>query len=96
MQLDKVEAPDESTVVFTLKQPFGPFIGIFEVGSLPMIPKHIYEGTDYKTNPANNTPDRHRPLHVQGMAEGLVHQAGQESELLHQGQAQPWTKSTGT
>src|SRR6266496_3692483 len=26
VQLDKVEAPDESTVVFTLKQPFGPFI----------------------------------------------------------------------
>ena len=56
VQLDKVEAPDESTVVFTLKQPFGPFIGIFEVGSLPMVPKHIYEGTDFKTNPANNTP----------------------------------------
>src|SRR6476661_6647730 len=56
VQLDKVEAPDESTVVFTLKQPFGPFIGIFEVGSLPMIPKHIYEGTDFATNPANATP----------------------------------------
>jgi peptide/nickel transport system substrate-binding protein len=54
--LDKVETPDDSTVVFTLKQPFGPFLGIFEVGSLPMIPKHIYEGTDFKTNPANNTP----------------------------------------
>src|SRR5579859_7282337 len=34
VQLDKVEAPDDSTVVFTLKQPFGPFLGIFEVGSL--------------------------------------------------------------
>jgi len=56
VQLDKVEAPDDYTVVFTLKQPFGPFIGIFEVGSMPMIPKHIYEGTDVKTNPANNTP----------------------------------------
>ena len=56
VQLDKVEAPDDHTVVFTLKQPFGPFIGIFEVGSMPMIPKHIYEGTDVKTNPANNTP----------------------------------------
>jgi peptide/nickel transport system substrate-binding protein len=56
VQLDKVETPDDSNVVFTLKQPFGPFLGIFEVGSLPMIPKHIYEGTDFKTNPANNTP----------------------------------------
>ncbi len=56
VQLDKVEAPDDSTVVFTLKQPFGPFLGIFEVGSMPIIPKHLYEGTDFKSNPANNTP----------------------------------------
>ena len=56
VQLEKVEAPDALTVVFTLKQPFGPFLGIFEVGSMPMIPKHIYEGTDVKTSPANNTP----------------------------------------
>ena len=54
--VDKVEVPDDYTVVFTLKQPFGPFMGIFEVGSLPMLPKHIYEGTDFKSNPANNTP----------------------------------------
>jgi peptide/nickel transport system substrate-binding protein len=55
-QVDKVEAPDDLTVVFTLKQPFGPFIGIFEVGSMPMVPKHLYDGTDFKTNPYNNAP----------------------------------------
>jgi len=55
-QVDKVETPDDYTVVFTLKQPFGPFLGIFEVGSMPMVPKHLYEGTDWKTNPYNNAP----------------------------------------
>ena len=55
-QVDKVEAPDDHTVVFTLKQPFGPFLGIFEVGSMPMVPKHLYAGTDWKTNPYNNAP----------------------------------------
>src|SRR6266581_173969 len=49
-QVEKAEAPDDLTVVFTLKQPFGPFLGIFEVGSMPIMPKHIYDGTDYKTN----------------------------------------------
>lgn len=51
-----IEAPDDKTVVFTLNSPFGPFLNAFEVGSMPIVPKHIYEGTDFKTNPANNTP----------------------------------------
>lgn len=54
--VESIAAPDDHTVVFKLKQPFGPFIGIFEVGTMPMIPKHIYEGTEYQNNPANNTP----------------------------------------
>lgn len=54
--VESITAPDDYTVVFKLKEPFGPFIGLFETGTMPMIPKHIYEGTDYKTNPANHHP----------------------------------------
>ncbi|TDT99248.1 MULTISPECIES: ABC transporter substrate-binding protein [Azorhizobium] len=54
--VESITAPDDETVVFQLKQPFGPFIRMFEVGTMPMVPKHIYEGTDFLTNPANNTP----------------------------------------
>ena len=54
--VETITAPDDETVVFKLKQPFGPFIGIFEVGTMPMVPKHIYEGTDFAANEANNTP----------------------------------------
>ncbi|WP_346896597.1 ABC transporter substrate-binding protein [uncultured Roseibium sp.] len=54
--VESITAPDANTVVFKLKEPFGPFIGIFEGGTMPIVPKHIYEGTDYKTNPANNHP----------------------------------------
>ncbi|MGO1117370.1 ABC transporter substrate-binding protein [Rhodovibrionaceae bacterium A322] len=52
----KIEAVDDHTVRFTLREPFGPFMGIFEGGTMPIIPKHIYDGTDYKNNPANATP----------------------------------------
>lgn len=54
--VDTIEAPDANTVVFTLKEPFGPFINAFETGTMPIVPKHIYEGTDFANNPANATP----------------------------------------
>ncbi|GAA0573434.1 ABC transporter substrate-binding protein [Caenispirillum bisanense] len=54
--VEKVEAPDDHTVVFTLKQPFPAFLKAFEVSSAPMMPAHIYDGTDYKQNPQNATP----------------------------------------
>ena len=53
---ETIEALDDYTVVYKLKQPFGPFIYAFEVSSAPIMPKHIYEGTDYRNNPANATP----------------------------------------
>ena len=54
--LESIETPDPYTVIFKLKNAFGPFIGLFDPGTAPMIPKHIYEGTDFASNPANNTP----------------------------------------
>jgi len=51
-----VETPDAHTVIFKLKQPFGPFLRAFEMSGAPMVPKHIYEGTNFRENPANATP----------------------------------------
>jgi peptide/nickel transport system substrate-binding protein len=53
---ESITAPAADTVVFKLKAPFGPFLQAFEVSSAPIMPKHIYEGKDYRSNPANNTP----------------------------------------
>ncbi|MDZ7809425.1 MAG: ABC transporter substrate-binding protein [Arhodomonas sp.] len=54
--VEEVTAPDDHTVVFTLKQPFPAFILAFEVSSAPIMPKHIYEGGDYRNNEMNDTP----------------------------------------
>lgn len=54
--VEAITAPDDNTVVFKLKSAFGPFLNAFEVGSMPIVPKHIYEGTDFNANPANNRP----------------------------------------
>lgn len=55
-QVKSIEKVDDHTVRFTLNQPFGPFILSQEVASAPMIPKHIYEGSDFRQNPANANP----------------------------------------
>lgn len=53
-RLDSAEVVDEHTVVLHLTEPFGPLLET--VASQFMVPKHIYEGTDYVTNQANMEP----------------------------------------
>lgn len=53
---ESITAPDDYTVVFKLKQPFGPFLLAFEASSAPMLPKHLYEGEDYRNSKHNDHP----------------------------------------
>ena len=53
---ESIEALDDHTVRFTLRAPFAAFLYAFETTSAPMVPRHLYEGTDYRANPANDTP----------------------------------------
>jgi hypothetical protein len=55
-EVEKIEKIDDLTVSVRLKQPFGPLLMSQEVASAPMVPKHVYEGTNFRTNPADNTP----------------------------------------
>ena len=55
-KIKEATAPDPLTVKLTLDTPFDPFLLIFDVTTIAMVPKHIYDGTDYRTNPANQTP----------------------------------------
>ncbi len=55
-RVESAEAVDDRTVRFTLEEPYPPFIYGFEVSTAPMLPKHLYEGTDFRTNPNNETP----------------------------------------
>lgn len=54
--IESVTAKDASTVVIKLKTPFEPFLINFDAMTLPMLPKHLYDGTDYRNNPANQNP----------------------------------------
>jgi peptide/nickel transport system substrate-binding protein len=65
-----VKATGELSLEIKLKTPFPPFIYMFETGTMPMMPKHIYEGTDYATNPANQKPIGTGPFVVRDWKRG--------------------------
>ncbi|SFJ73658.1 peptide/nickel transport system substrate-binding protein [Bosea sp. OK403] len=54
--IEKVSAPDEKTFVLQLKQPLTATLDLFDKEVFPLMPKHIYEGKDVATHPANLAP----------------------------------------
>jgi peptide/nickel transport system substrate-binding protein len=55
-RVETIEKIDDHTVRFVLKEPFLPFMsGIVSV-NLPILPRHLYEGTDFRQNPNNIAP----------------------------------------
>jgi len=60
-------------VVLTLATPFEPFMLMFDATACAIVPKHIYDGTDYRTNPANPEADRHRAVPVRRVAARQFH-----------------------
>jgi peptide/nickel transport system substrate-binding protein len=50
-----VETPDDNTVVVNLTEPGEPVL-VFLALRTYILPKHLYEGTDIRENPANVTP----------------------------------------
>ncbi|HVB09218.1 MAG TPA: ABC transporter substrate-binding protein [Bacillota bacterium] len=54
--IDQVAAPDAGTVVMTLKHPDAAFLGFLAWYGTFILPQHVYQGTDWLTNPANTHP----------------------------------------
>ncbi len=54
--IDTATAPDPLTVVFTLKQPFEPFLLMFDVTACAIVSKAAFDGQDYRQAPAVQRP----------------------------------------
>lgn len=55
-QVESIETPDLLTVVLKLTQPTSYLFKALSAAESPIVPKHIYEGSDPAANPANNAP----------------------------------------
>ena len=51
-----IETPDDRTVVFRFKQPYAPLLYQLDATEAPIVARHVYQGTDPQTNPANSNP----------------------------------------
>ncbi len=54
--LASIETPAPDVVVFKLRKPYGALLQLLNVTEAAILPKHIYQGTDPLTNPANVKP----------------------------------------
>ena len=54
--VESIETPDELTVVFNFSEPYGPLLQRLDVTETPILPMHIYAGTDPQEAPANLQP----------------------------------------
>jgi peptide/nickel transport system substrate-binding protein len=68
--LAAVEAPDDRTVVFRFKQPHAPLLYQLDATEAPIIARHVYQGTDPQTNPANSNPIGTGPFKFVSYAKG--------------------------
>lgn len=68
--VDRIEAPDDETVVFRLNERYAPFLKLVDEDNAAILPKHLYEGTDPLTNPANTEPVGTGPFKFESAVEG--------------------------
>lgn len=54
--VESIEAPDATTVVFRLKRPHPALLRQLDVTEAPILPRHLYAGTDPNRNEANARP----------------------------------------
>lgn len=68
--LRRIDTPDQHTVVFNFDKPYAAFLRLVDVTNAPVMPKHLYEGTDPLTNPHNTNPVGSGPFKLQEWLKG--------------------------
>lgn len=65
-----IDAPDPTTLVLNMKQPSASLISFLGWYGTFILPAHIYDGTDWTTNPANQQPVGSGPFKFASYAPG--------------------------
>lgn len=79
-----VDTPDKHTAVLRLSKPAPYLIRALVASETPIVPKHLYDGTDAKANPANNAPVGTGPFKFKEWVRG--------SHIIYERNADYWDK----
>lgn len=55
-RIGSIETPDANTVILHLKDPWSPFLPTIAWYATFILPEHVYAGSDWTKNPANDAP----------------------------------------
>ncbi|HCD6616771.1 peptide ABC transporter substrate-binding protein [Pseudomonas sp. HMSC066A08] len=83
--VDSVQARGDSQVVFRLKKPFSPLLSALGSGLRPIVPRHLYAGTDYRSNPYNLKPVGTGPFVFQEWKRGAYIRLARNPDYWHKG-----------
>jgi hypothetical protein len=78
--VDHIDTPDDRTVAFHLKKPYGAFLQGLDVTEAPILPKHLFASGDPNTNPANLKPVGTGPFRLESYRAGAAARAAQERQ----------------
>lgn len=68
--LHQITTPDAHTVVFEFKRPYAAFLQLIDTANAPIMPKHLFAGTDPLTSPYNIQPVGSGPFKFQAWDKG--------------------------
>jgi peptide/nickel transport system substrate-binding protein len=69
-KLRRIVAYDPHTVTFEFNKPYAAFLQLIDVTNAPIMPSHLFEGTDPLTNPHNASPVGSGPFKFQEWLKG--------------------------
>lgn len=68
--VESIETPDDHTIIFNMANPFPAFMLELTAAEMGILPKHIYEGSDPRENPANMRPVGSGPFQFKEWVKG--------------------------
>jgi peptide/nickel transport system substrate-binding protein len=83
--VDTIETPDATTLVLNMKQPSASLVSFMGWYGTVILPAHVYDGTDWTTNPANQSPIGSGPFKFVSYAPGANIELGANLDYWGEG-----------